>query len=372
MTRTPLNIMQVLRAPTGGLWRHVVDLIEELSARGHRLGLVCDANTTDAQTERGLAQIESKLDIGLFRMPIQRNPGPSDLGAIWRMRGLARKHQIHVMHGHGAKGGLLARGAALGNKRLLAAYTPHGGVLNFDPKTIKGRLFYLAEKAMLPSTDAFLFESDFARASFVRQIGDPGGRGQVVHNGLQPGEFDPVVVTGSYDFVFIGELRQIKGIDILLKAMASVNRADGTPTTLAIAGGGSSKAQLQAEAQELGLGTRVAFFGVQPAREMFAKGRLVVVPSLKESLPYVVLEAAAANKPLIATRVGGIAEIFGPTADALIPAGDVGALKAQLETFIADPGAFAVEAEVRRDFVAQGFSVATMCDQIESIYLKSA
>ena len=58
-----------------------------------------------------------------------------------------------------------------------------------------------------------------------------------------------------------------------------------------------------------------------PAREAFALGKVMVVPSYGESLPYVVLEAGAAAKPLIATNVGGIPEIFGPQADAADPAG---------------------------------------------------
>jgi glycosyltransferase involved in cell wall biosynthesis len=53
---------------------------------------------------------------------------------------------------------------------------------------------------------------------------------------------------------------------------------------------------------------------------------MLVIPSRAESLPYVVLEAAAAGVPIIATAVGGVPEIFGPQADALIPPEDVAAL----------------------------------------------
>ena len=66
---------------------------------------------------------------------------------------------------------------------------------------------------------------------------------------------------------------------------------------------------------------------IEPARDAFAMGRLMVVASRAESLPYVVLEAAAAGVPMIATRVGGIPEIFGPTAEpALVAPGDPHAL----------------------------------------------
>ena len=63
-----------------------------------------------------------------------------------------------------------------------------------------------------------------------------------------------------------------------------------------------------------------------PARDAFALGRLLVAPSRAESLPYIVLEAAAAAVPMITTNVGGIPEIFGPQAAGLVAPGDAAAL----------------------------------------------
>ena len=73
-----------------------------------------------------------------------------------------------------------------------------------------------------------------------------------------------------------------------------------------------------------GLTAAIRFMPPMPMRDALTLGRLVVLPSRAESLPYVVLEAAAAGRPLITTRVGGIPEIYGPLADGLVIAGDVG------------------------------------------------
>ena len=62
----------------------------------------------------------------------------------------------------------------------------------------------------------------------------------------------------------------------------------------------------------LGLGDSVRFLGHTPARQAFAHGRLLVVPSRADSLPYVVIEAGGAGIPIIASGVGGIPEILGP------------------------------------------------------------
>ena len=80
-----------------------------------------------------------------------------------------------------------------------------------------------------------------------------------------------------------------------------------------IVGSGPDELKLKRLARKLSLGTRVSFAGPQPVRTAFARARCVVVPSRAESFPYIVLEAAAAQMPLIATDVGGIPEIVGDT-----------------------------------------------------------
>jgi glycosyltransferase involved in cell wall biosynthesis len=97
-------------------------------------------------------------------------------------------------------------------------------------------------------------------------------------------------------------------------------------------------------------------------------GRCAVVPSLAESLPYVVLEAAAAGLPVVATSVGGIPEIFGPTAGSLVPPADTASLRTALQAVLDDPAAAAAEAAVRLAHVRAEFSVDRMADAIEALY----
>ena len=85
-------------------------------------------------------------------------------------------------------------------------------------------------------------------------------------------------------------------------------------------------------------GAAVAFLPPMPAREAFALARTVVVPSRAESMPYLVLEAAAAGVPLIATDVGGIPEILAGETERLVPPGDAGALAAAMRRALDAPG----------------------------------
>jgi glycosyltransferase involved in cell wall biosynthesis len=95
----------------------------------------------------------------------------------------------------------------------------------------------------------------------------------------------------------------------------------------------------------------------------------MVMPSHAESLPYVILEAAAARQPLIATRVGGIPEIFGPHGDDLIPPADVPALAEAIRRKMAEPDdARLTKAEALRGFVRGRFALPKMVDGVLTGY----
>ncbi|OEO28453.1 hypothetical protein VW23_004880 [Devosia insulae DS-56] len=365
----PLRILQILRAPVGGLFRHVYDLTHELAARGHEIGIVADSLHTDALTEERLGKLRPLAPLGIHSLPIPRTFGARDLTTPLRVRRLADALQIDVLHGHGAKGGLNARLARIGARQRVSLYTPHGGVLNYRPGSPAGQLFRLIERALLGATDAIVFESAFAQRTYAAQIGKPSCPGPVIHNGLMPSEFEPIVPgPEAADFVFIGEFRAVKGITFLLDALVDVRAPDGRPATLVMAGGGPDLDAIQMQIASLGLAERVMLVGVKPARPTLHLGRVALVPSLAESLPYVILEAAAAGRPVIATDVGGVKEIYGPTAASLLPAADAAALRRAMQAALDDPAAAAREAELRLTHIRSGFSIAHMADQIEALY----
>ncbi len=77
----PLRILHVLRAPVGGLFRHVLDLSREQVARGHHVGIIADSTTGAEAAEREFARLEPLLALGLLRAPIRRLPHFSDIEA---------------------------------------------------------------------------------------------------------------------------------------------------------------------------------------------------------------------------------------------------------------------------------------------------
>ena len=365
----PLRILQILRAPIGGLFRHVNDLTRELAGRGHQIGILADSLTSDGLTEERLSALAPIAALGIHRLPMPRVLGAADLTTPFAVRRLADKLEIEIAHGHGAKGGLNARLARMGARNRVALYTPHGGVLNYQPGSMTGKAFRLMERVLLRQTDAIIFESEFAQRAYRQTIAEPSCPGPVIHNGLTQAEFEPITPgSDASDFVFIGEFRPVKGIDHLLDALAQVKAPDGRPATLVMAGGGPDIPAAQARIAALGMQGRVQLAGVMPARRALARGRCAVVPSLAESLPYVILEAASATLPVIATDVGGVREIFGPTAPSLLRAADTAGLANAMQAFMNDPAPAQREMLVRLEFIRTRFSVERMTDQIESLY----
>ena len=125
---------------------------------------------------------------------------------------------------------------------------------------------------------------------------------------------------------------------------------------------------MRAQVTRLGLDDYFHFVPAMPARRAFSLGRIMVVPSRAESLPYVVLETAAAGKPLITTKVGGIPEIYGPLTDTLTPAENSGALAEAIARVLDQPDETAKIAANLRERVAAAFSVETMVDGVLAAY----
>jgi glycosyltransferase involved in cell wall biosynthesis len=364
---TPLKILHVFRAPVGGLFRHVLDLTREQVARGHHVGLIADSNTGGARAEATLNELAPSLALGLTRIPMRRHIGPGDAVVMSHVMGRIAQTGVDVVHGHGAKGGAYAR-MALNTRRAVRAYTPHGGSLLFGHDTLAGKFYLATEKVLMLRGDLFLFESAYSAEIFRRKIGTPAGLVRVVHNGVSRKEFEPIVARpDATDLVFMGEFRPVKGIDVLIDAIAQLHRAGRTVTTTLV-GDGPDRAALLDQVARLGLADIVRFRPAMPAREAQALGRIMVIPSRAESLPYVVLEAAAAGLPLITTKVGGIPEIYGTLTDTLVPPEDVGALAHTIARTLDHPDATADLAKRVQERVASSFSVDTMVDGVLSAY----
>ena len=363
----PLRILHAVRAPVGGIFRHILDLANGQADRGHHVGILADSLTGGDRAAAALDKIAPRLKLGAHRLAIRRDPGPADIWVWAQFTRLIRQLNPDVLHGHGAKAGafMRLRGRA---PNVIRVYTPHGGSLHFPLDSLKGAIYSRLERALMNNTELFLFESAFARDTYQRTIGTPKGLVRCVFNGVTADEFDPITTAeDATDLVYVGEFRHIKGADLLVDAVARLH-ADGKPVTLTLAGDGEELGALKAQVEKLGLGHSVRFIGHVKARHGFSKGRLLVVPSRGDSMPYVVIEAAAAGIPMVAANVGGIPEIFGVHTDALFAPNTAGAVADAIESALDDPASAQARAKALRERVFQHFSQKAMVEGVIAGY----
>ena len=367
----PLRIVHVLRGVQGGSFRHLLDLAREQARRGHRVGLVCADGVGGLATDEALRGMRPHCELGVHRLPMARTLGYSDLGAIRSCGRVLRRARPDIVHGHGAKGAVFARLLAR-RAGAKAVYTPHGGSLHYSWDSPSGALFLTVERALMSRTDGLIFVSDYSRSSYEEKVGHPTCPHRVIHNGLLDEEFIPVP-RGSevYDFAFIGEIRTLKGVDVLLDAVAELTAS--RETSVLIVGSGPDEERVRARVGDLGLSRTVTLSpAIHPARDAFALARCVVIPSLAESLPYIVLEVLASRVPLLVTRVGGIPEIFGEYADSLLPPGDASSLAGAMHEFLEDPGPVTERAALLHEHVTLHGRVPQMVDATLELYRMSA
>jgi glycosyltransferase involved in cell wall biosynthesis len=371
-TGEPLRILHCFRSPIGGIFRHVRDLVEEHRAAGHEVGILCDSSTGGEYEDRLFESIKPQLSLGLTRLPMQRGISPTDVAALLKSYRHIKSLRPDVLHGHGAKGGAMVRmiGSVLRVNRYCVArvYSPHGGSLHFQRGTLAGQVVLRLERLQERFGDAIVFVCDYERRTYEAKVGKPQIPSRVVYNGINETEFDPVAATpDAANFLYIGMLRDLKGPDVFIEAFRRVETQVGRPLTALVVGDGPDEARYRTMIAGLGLASRIRMMPAMPARKAFGLAKVVVVPSRAEAMPYIVLEALAAGKPLIASRVGGIPEVLGETSEALTIPGDVEDL-ARVMTDAASQGDWQQRIMPRSEALKSVFSAPVMAREMLDVY----
>lgn len=183
----------------------------------------------------------------------------------------------------------------------------------------------------------------------VVELGADPGSVQVVLDGVDKSVFLPGdqatarqqlgLAPGQRHLLFIGNLVEVKGLDILLQACAQLDQATDD-WQLHLVGDGPLRGSLAQQADALGIAPRVRFHGSQPQHALpgwLHAADLFVLPSRSEGIPNVLLEASACGTPYVASRVGGIPEIASLGASTLVPPEDPRALATAIARRLAEP-----------------------------------
>src|SRR6478609_10263015 len=146
----PLRILHVVRAPVGGIFRHILDLANGQIERGHHVGIVSDSITGGERAAVALAEIEPRLKLGVHRVAIRREPRFADFMVWAQIVRLIWQLRPDVLRGHGAKAGAYVR-LRPRSKNKIRVYTPHGGSLHYPLDTLKGKFYSYLERLLMTS-----------------------------------------------------------------------------------------------------------------------------------------------------------------------------------------------------------------------------
>ncbi|OJU06489.1 MAG: glycosyl transferase [Rhizobium sp. 63-7] len=368
-----LSILQVLEPSGGGSGRHFIDLCGALKERGHRVTAVYSPLRAE---DRFLDELQALGLPAVHAISMRRAPGLSDLHSWQQLAGILRREgPFDVVHAHSSKAGALSR-IRLPGSHVPRVYTPHA-FRTMDPTLGRaGRLVFGGIESLLGRhlSDCIICVSQDEYDHAV-SLGIPSRRLRTVINGTTPPpegrrgdllqRFD--IPQEALVFGFIGRLSQQKAPERLIEAFARM--AGALPAAhLLMIGFGELETEVRAMIAASGFADRIRLTSEITGRDAISCFDVLVMPSRYEAMSYVMLEAAAAGKPMILSRVGGAGRVLEDGRNGiLIENNDDPTALAQAMASFADGErrrAFAEEADARKD----RYALKTMVDGIEAIY----
>jgi glycosyltransferase involved in cell wall biosynthesis len=300
----------ITKSNWGGAQRYVFDLSTHMGSHGFEVAVAL-GGTGERGAIAGL--LEQKLrESGvrtIFVKSFMRDVSfLREFGALAELVALLKKEKPDVVHLNSTKAGAIGALAAriAGVKKII--FTAHGWPFRENRNVVSKALLWLASyiTGLLSTTVICVSEFDLTQARRM-----PGVHAVRIYNGIDLqtcglGDVirhsfpDGVHITGT-----IGELNKNKN------QIALIEQAKNDPAMyVAIVGEGENKTYLKKKIEEYKLDERVKLFGFMDAKEVLKGFDTFALPSLKEGLPYVLIEAKAAGLPIVANRTGGVGEIL--------------------------------------------------------------
>jgi len=322
----------------------------------------------------GLGEALSRAGVPWIQVPHLRRPvNPiADCRALWGLWRLMRGMRLDIVHTHSSKGGFVGRIAARLAGVPHIVHTPHGHVFGGYFSPVSTRMFAVLERWAARWTDRIItLSGEEARDHLRLGIGRPE-QYVTIPSGVDMAPVlnaDPVRLVDGHPVIgTVARLVPVKAIESLIDAAPRI-LSRFPKATLLIVGGGESRASLEARAEALGLSKSIHFAGYrEDAPAVLASMDVFVLPSLNEGMGRVLVMAMALGKPIVATRVGGVAELLGDgEAGLLVPPRDSRALADAVIRVTEDsPLAAALGQAGRRR--APRYSAEAMLDALARVY----
>jgi glycosyltransferase involved in cell wall biosynthesis len=380
-----VKVLRVIaRLNVGGPALHVAYLTAGLADRGYDTTLVAG---TLARGEESMAHVAQSRGVQIVPLEeLHREISPlRDVRAMIRLAGLIRRESPTILHTHTAKAGAVGRIAALlaGSARPpIIVHTFHGHVLRgyFNPVVTLG--FRTLERWLASFTTALVAVSPEVRDDLVRLGVAPAEKfavirlgieldERVVHDGAARAETRRLLGIGPDAFVvgWVGRMTPVKRTDDVVRAFRGLLDR-GVDAYLCLVGDGPDRGRLERQAHELGVVRRTLFLGYQDEIGRFYEAiDALVLPSVNEGTPVSVIEALAAERPAVATRVGGVPDVIRDGVDGfVVDPGDRDALVARLAELAGDPARRSRMGAEGRRRIRERYAVDRLIGDVDRLY----
>jgi len=296
-----------------------------------------------------------------------------DFSVAIRLRRLLKEVRPDVLHTYLLHSNVIGRivGRLTGVPRIIGSERTIGQARYW------GRLL---TKLTNPLTDAVEVNSQTGAIAIEDNLGVPREKIELIRSGVNLDEYskptdgaeirtDLALNQNQHLVLYVGRLRRVKGVEFGLRAFALAK--DKRPNLyMALAGEGEQLYNLQNLVDALGINNHVKFLGVRnDLPDLLAAADSILMPSLNEGFPRTAIEAMAAGKPIVATRVGGTPEaIIDGKTGILVPAKDIRAMAKALISLIDDPLLRNRLGTAGAELARENYSINNYVNRLDEVY----
>jgi glycosyltransferase involved in cell wall biosynthesis len=374
----------VTKSNFGGAQRYVYDLATHVPEETYEVAVAL-GGTGAHGAQPGLlrTRLEERGVRTLLIPHFMRNMSPiDDLRAFFELWQVVRREKPDILHVSSSKAGGMGSlvGRLAGVDTII--FTSHG--LTFDetwrPWWQRTLIWLFTWITILLATKTI----QISRDTHIRASRMPFARKKVtlVHNGIEPPRFMsrteararllPDFPDTVYDMCWIGTIAEYhpnKNLDVLIEALA-ILKERGMPTHLLLIGEGEERKNLQTRARECGVQEYVHLVGYIPEAVRYLTALdIFCLPSKKEGLPYVLLEAGYATLPVVASDITGNTEIVTDKETGVVVEVTKDTLASAFERLITHPDQARGYADALNKHVASSFSIEHMVQETARLYM---
>ena len=378
MTKFSKILFIITQSELGGAQRYVLDLANHLKDNNY------DIIVASGQSGHLLDECKKKsIQIHIFKNLIRPIHPFKDLFAFFEIYSFIKKEKPDIVHLNSSKAGILGAVAAKAAGAKKVVYTVHGFVF-MEPMAKWKKIFYIcAEKFSSFFKDAIICVSEYDKKMGIRYRIAPEKKFITIHNGIEPINFLPKeeaqkFLLKSYQLsaisykLIIGTIANFYPTKGLLYLVQSAKKIiEKFPQTLfVIIGDGEDRKILENEIAKLSIKKNVLLLGkVTDALRYLRAFDIYVCSSVKEGLPYSIIEAMSAGLPIVATNVGGIPELLANDCGILVEPKNSDAIFMGIEKIISSPGLGNILGNNAKIIAQKKYSLDTMIQKTHQIYL---